>query len=110
MKYTIAIVFVAFLSCSLAAPAADYQQSVIEHYTSDVQPDGYTFDFRTSDGQMHSASGVLKNAGTENESIAVTGSYSFVADDGQTYTVNYIADENGFQPQGAHLPDNGISH
>ncbi|XP_017470774.1 PREDICTED: larval cuticle protein 8-like, partial [Rhagoletis zephyria] len=60
--------------------------------------------YETSNGIKEDASAVLNNVGSENEAIAVRGSYSFVADDGVTYTVNYIADENGFQPQGAHLP------
>lgn len=59
----------------------------------------------TSDGKTHQEEGSLKNVGSEDEALVVRGSYSFIADDGQTYTVNYIADENGFQPEGAHLPN-----
>lgn len=32
------------------------------------------------------------------------GSYSYTAPDGQHITVSYTADENGFHPQGDHLP------
>lgn len=64
----------------------------------------WNYSYETSDGVSAQAQGQLKNVGTDEEAISVQGSFSFVADDGQTYTVNYVADENGFQPQGAHLP------
>lgn len=31
------------------------------------------------------------------------GSYSYTDPDGQLITVEYIADENGFRPKGAHI-------
>lgn len=34
----------------------------------------------------------------------VQGGYSYKGDNGQTFTVQYIADEQGFRAQGAHLP------
>ncbi|KAH8304032.1 hypothetical protein KR018_006400 [Drosophila ironensis] len=100
MKF--AIVLFALFAVAVAAPPQP--DAVILKSDSDVGPEGFVFGYETSDGQKADASGVLNNVGSDHESLAVKGSYSFVADDGQTYTVNYIADENGFQPQGAHLP------
>lgn len=35
---------------------------------------------------------------------AVSGSYSYTGPDGVQYSISYTADEEGFHPQGAHLP------
>ena len=60
--------------------------------------------YETSDGVSRQEQAELKNVGTENEALSVRGTITWVAADGQTYTLNYLADENGFQPEGAHLP------
>lgn len=58
------------------------------------------FSFETENHITQQEIGQLKNE----EILTAQGSYSFQAPDGQTYSVNYIADENGFQVQGAHIP------
>ncbi|XP_055912209.1 larval cuticle protein 65Ag1-like [Eupeodes corollae] len=100
MKFV--IVLVALFGLALAAPAA--QEASIVRSDSNVGAEGYDFAVETSDGKAHSEQGQLKNIGTEAEALSVKGSFSYIGDDGITYTVNYIADENGFQPSAAHLP------
>ncbi|XP_034481934.1 larval cuticle protein 65Ag1-like [Drosophila innubila] len=95
------IVFVALFAVALAAPAEEVQ---ILRSESKVGPESFEYAVETSDGTTKEEQGQLKNPGTEQEAISVHGSFRYVADDGQTYQVNYIADENGFQPEGAHLP------
>lgn len=36
--------------------------------------------------------------------MIVAGSYSYKTPDGEILTMTYTADENGFHPQGTHLP------
>ncbi|KAL3276460.1 hypothetical protein HHI36_011841 [Cryptolaemus montrouzieri] len=64
----------------------------------------YQFEFETENKIFQQESGQLKNVGTDQASNAVQGSYSYVGLDGNTYTVNYIADELGFRASGDHLP------
>lgn len=58
------------------------------------------FSYQTDNKISFNEVGRLKNADTEE----VRGSYSYTSPEGQTITVNYIADENGFRPTGDHLP------
>lgn len=85
------IVFALFIAATMAAPA-DITVLSAKHSSDDK---GYSFDFEQSDGHKRNEVGVLKNVGAESDAITVTGSFSFVAEDGQTYTVTYVADENG---------------
>ncbi|CAO1320078.1 unnamed protein product [Diamesa hyperborea] len=95
---------IVFALCIVAALAAPADVSITKEAFETPSDAGYKFAFEQSDGQKREEVGEIKNAGSENEAISVKGSFSFVADDGQTYTVTYIADENGFQPSAPHLP------
>ncbi|CAO1320216.1 unnamed protein product [Diamesa tonsa] len=99
MKLLIVLAF-----CIAAALAAPADVEILRNDFENIGVDGYKFGFKQSDGQTREEVAEVKNLGSENEAISVKGSFSFVGDDGQTYTVNYIADENGFQPSAAHLP------
>jgi hypothetical protein len=63
------------------------------------------YSFETGNGIIAEESGFLKNAGNpETEAQVVQGSSSYTSPEGQQISLTYVADENGFQPQGAHLP------
>ncbi|XP_053609603.1 larval cuticle protein 65Ag1-like isoform X2 [Plodia interpunctella] len=80
------------------------QDAQILRQEADVAPESYNYAYETSNGIAAQEAGQLKNAGQENEAISVQGSNSFTAPDGQQFSLQYVADENGYQPQGAHLP------
>ncbi|XP_031337585.1 endocuticle structural glycoprotein SgAbd-2-like [Photinus pyralis] len=64
----------------------------------------YSYGYDTDNHISVYETGQLKNLGSENEVNAVHGSFSYRGIDGIEYTVEYTADENGFQARGAHLP------
>ncbi|XP_062549673.1 larval cuticle protein 65Ag1-like [Armigeres subalbatus] len=101
MKFIVA--FAAVIALALAAPVDDKDAQVVK-YDSNVAADGYSFQYDTSNGIQHQETAELKTFGEDVSALVVKGSYSYTAADGQTYTVNYVADENGFQPEAAHLP------
>ncbi|TDG40616.1 hypothetical protein AWZ03_012962 [Drosophila navojoa] len=85
---------------------AGARQAQIPIVRSDYQSDtsgNYNFGFDTGNGIHRDETGEFKG-GWPHGSLGVRGSYSYTGDDGQQYTVNYKADKNGFQAEGAHLP------
>jgi Insect cuticle protein len=99
------IVLAGLVAVALSAPLDDSKDAQILKYESDnIGIGGYKFSYETSDGVSRTEEAEVKNAGTENEILVVRGTISWYAPDGQQYTVTFIADENGFQPQGDHLP------
>ncbi|XP_017840149.1 pupal cuticle protein 20 [Drosophila busckii] len=73
---------------------------------SKVNTDGsYMYEYETGNGIKAEEMGYLKNAGVKGEEAQTAeGSFSYTSPEGQAISVTYIADENGFQPQGDHLP------
>lgn len=95
--------FCAFV-CLVAAVKADAKEIPIVYQEMDLLPEGsFHWSYEGADGSKAAQEGALKSNGEE-ELLVQKGSYSYVGDDGLTYSVSYVADENGFQPVGDHLP------
>ncbi|KAI4488325.1 hypothetical protein M0804_005173 [Polistes exclamans] len=80
------------------------KDAVITSQQLEVNFDGnYVNNFETSNGISHQESGQPKQV--DNETPVVSqGSDSYTAPDGQQVSITYVADENGFQVQGSHIP------
>uniref|UniRef100_A0A336MJ94 CSON002550 protein n=1 Tax=Culicoides sonorensis TaxID=179676 RepID=A0A336MJ94_CULSO len=101
------VIFFGLLAIVSAAPQFDQNTTPIPiiRQEQDINVDGsYKYAYETGNGIIAEEEGYLKNPGTEQEAQVSQGFYQYVGDDGQVYRVTYVADENGFQPQGDHLP------
>lgn len=102
-----AIAFFAVIAVASAAllpgqSSGDAQATVLRA-DAVVNPDSYNWAYETSNGIQAQEQGQLKQIGSE-QGIAAQGSYQYNAPDGTPIQVQYVADENGFQPQGSALP------
>ncbi|XP_041976232.1 endocuticle structural glycoprotein ABD-5-like [Aricia agestis] len=100
MKIT--LLALAALSCACASadqpPPAQAQPVEIVKQDSEVDVNGYNFEFETSDGTSRQEQGEYKND-TDQQGLSVKGSYKYVAPDGQHISVSFVADKNGYQPK-----------
>ncbi|KAH8361577.1 hypothetical protein KR084_008421, partial [Drosophila pseudotakahashii] len=88
----------AFLACAFAAP--QYNQDAGAYITksgADITPEGnYNYAYETSNGIAAQESGL--------GGYRADGGFSWYSPEGQLVQIQYVADENGYQPQGALLP------
>ncbi|KAF2906081.1 hypothetical protein ILUMI_00092, partial [Ignelater luminosus] len=80
-------------------------QIPILRQSQDSREDGsYQWSYETANGIAAQEQAQIRALGPEQGLKSAQGSYSYTAPDGTPISLSYIADENGFQPQGAHLP------
>ncbi|KAL7307182.1 hypothetical protein TKK_0000906 [Trichogramma kaykai] len=113
MKYlgVVCLILCVANAFSAAIPTEQQQQQqpreiipILRSASSGPEPSGaYSYSYETGNGIQMEEQGELKPEG-EQGTMSVRGRYSYQADDGTPIEVVYTADENGFQPQGAHLP------
>ncbi|XP_073841255.1 pupal cuticle protein-like [Musca autumnalis] len=91
------IVFVAFISTLVCGTFAADAYAYITKSENNIDPDGsYKYSYETSNG----ISALEKGVGGQYAS----GGYGYYTPEGDVIQLSYIADENGFQPSGNHLP------
>ncbi|CAH1369009.1 unnamed protein product [Tenebrio molitor] len=95
--------------CALLAAVCAQQPNepvpIVKYDNEGVNADGsYQWSYETGNGIVAQEQGQLKNAGSEGEASEVQGSAQWTAPDGTPISISYVANEDGFQPQGDHLP------
>merc|ERR1711972_389675 len=96
------ILFAVFLAVAAAAPAPQDEKPIIlilkqsQNHDTEKQESSFSYD---------SESGVQKQIGDKPEEAGTVSKGQFSYPEGSvTYTVSWVADENGFQATGDHLP------
>merc|ERR1711911_25338 len=97
MKLVILFALVA-VAAAAKLPVAIVRQSMVTN-----EDGSFSSGYESADGKREVVTGFNKQIDAENKGMSMRGTYSWV-EAGVTYTVNWVADENGFQPEGAHLP------
>ncbi|XP_075167443.1 larval cuticle protein 1-like [Haematobia irritans] len=79
-----------------SSASSDDVHAQINSYSSNVREDGFQYAFDTTNGIQASATGEAHGE--------IKGDFSWISPEGEHLSLQYIADENGYQPQGDMLP------
>lgn len=119
MKLFIFTVLLFSLSLVFSAKLGKNEEINLVRSEQSIQPDGYQFSYELDNGVKAEESGhlnedeefvsrnsfdFLKFHGTLEKFQLIHGSFEYTSPEGDKIALQYTADKNGFQPQGAHLP------
>nr|XP_023029439.1 endocuticle structural glycoprotein SgAbd-8-like [Leptinotarsa decemlineata]AYA50002.1 cuticular protein 43 [Leptinotarsa decemlineata] len=104
MKLIILSLAVVAVSCAPAQPNEPIP--IVRYENEGVNPDGsYQWNIETGNGISAQEVGQVKAGATpEDAELEVSGSYEYPSEDGSKIQISYIANKDGFQPQGSILP------
>ncbi|KAG6440630.1 larval cuticle protein LCP-17 [Manduca sexta] len=98
------VVIAAAVAVASAAAVDEYSAKVLKS-SFDSEPEGsFKYAYETENGIYGAADGFVKNVNSEYPAVAIQGGYKYTAPDGTPVEITYVADENGYQPQGNLLP------
>ncbi|KAJ3654478.1 hypothetical protein Zmor_013665 [Zophobas morio] len=98
---TITVTLLSICSLIGASPQNSHENVPIVRQESEVNPDGtHSYLYETGNGIYEDQQGYPKDPETQ----AVQGQFQYHSPEGQVIRLVYTADENGFRPQGDHLP------
>ncbi|XP_053692228.1 endocuticle structural glycoprotein SgAbd-2-like [Sabethes cyaneus] len=104
MLLSVLLQIVCALVLALVCVVSANKDAAVVRNDAEINVDGsYQYAYETSNGITAEEQGSLKNVGSEQAQVA-QGQFSYTAPEGTKITLRYVADENGFQPQGDHLP------
>ncbi|XP_012056326.1 PREDICTED: endocuticle structural glycoprotein SgAbd-8-like [Atta cephalotes] len=104
------IVTLALVAVALAQPQHPHSPvqpvAAILKQAQDISPEGsYSYAYETENGIAASEQGSPQPVGPKGDpAVVAQGQFQYTAPDGTPIALQYTADENGFHPQGTHLP------
>ena len=77
--------------------------AILRSENTGVNNGRYHYSYEAENGISQDVSGEMKTV-NDAQVYVMRGSYSYIGTDGQTYTVDWYADETGYHPSAPHLP------
>ncbi|KAK7601574.1 hypothetical protein V9T40_009015 [Parthenolecanium corni] len=88
----------------VAAPGSEAGAQIVSEDRQTNFDGSFKNSFQTGNGIANDENGYTKPGADGQVAQVIQGSNAYTAPDGQVVQIQYIADENGFQVQGSHLP------